>query len=209
MIGKTEITMFSKEGFEGSSYWALQRSDGGAIVARWRYGDDDMCGMEFHDFKSTTDREARRWSSSIPSDEAWDETFAQIVAAVAPSAMRQQDADAPASVHRDVTVCRLISLSAECDPYLLNHGKGRLSSAHFFVDRQDERRILVASATEVYGDMRDAGIVQAGLDGCGRWAQVDVDPELAEDYARFASPWGRDAVRKLECDVSLEMGRWA
>jgi hypothetical protein len=200
--------MFSREGFEDSSYWALQRFGGGAIVARWRYGDDG-CRIEFHDFKSTTDRQSRTWSSSIEAFEAWDETLAQFVAAVAPFAMRQQDPDAPASVHREVTVCRLTSLPAECDPYLLHHGKGRASFAHFFVDRQDERRLLIASATEVYGGMKDAQIVQAVRDDQGSWVQVDVDLELAESYARFASPWGVEAVDRLDRSAAMEMGRWA
>jgi hypothetical protein len=201
--------MFSREGFEDSSHWALQRSGGGAVVARWRYGDDGRCRIEFHDFKSTTDRQSRMWGSSVEDVEAWGEMFGQFVAAVAPFAMRQQNPDAPASVHRDVTVCRLISLPADCDPYLLHHGKGRLSHAHFFVDPQDERRILIASATEAYGGMRDAKIVQAEQDDRGRWLQAEVDPDLGESYARFASPWGVEAVNMIDRAASMEMGRWA
>jgi hypothetical protein len=57
--------------------------------------------------------------------------------------------------------------------------------------------------------MRDAKIVQAEQDDRGRWLQAEVDPDLGESYARFASPWGVEAVNMIDRAASMEMGRWA
>lgn len=199
--------MFSREGFEGSSYWGLARAGGGMFVARWRYGEDGTCRISFHDFASTVDRDARQWSAAVPADEAWDEVFSRLVESMVPMVLRQQDGGADREAKRDVTICRLSSLPADCDPYLLHFGKGRMSHVHFFMDRMDEGRILVASATEVYGDLEREELVQAEKDEWGRWMQTEVDPELANDYARFASPWGRRAVAGLEPRAEMGMSR--
>lgn len=199
--------MFSREGFERSSYWGLARASGGMSVARWRYGDDGVCRISFHDFASTVDRDARQWSVAVPADEAWDEVFSRLVESMVPMVLRQQEEVAGRDVRRDVTICRLSSLPDDCDPYLLHFGKGRTSHVHFFMDRMDEGRILVASATEVYGDLEREEVVQAEKDEWGRWIQTEVDYDLAADYARYASAWGRRAVAGLERHVEMGMSR--
>jgi hypothetical protein len=188
--------MISREEFEQHSFWGLKRGRG-AISIRWRW-EEAGCFMELFAYEGTTDRNARRWSVTVPNDEAYDTALGAVMAFAA------KGMDEKISTATSRLVClpaKLVVLPDGLNPWHLNLGKGYSGPVYFFCDGLDDARMIAVSARESQYDMsKKAAVIGCSRGSNGDWFRTDAPVDLLE---LGVSEGFRGHERRLRGNIAL------
>ena len=174
--------LISRDGFEKSSAWLLSRLARGGFHAKWKW-DDDGCHARLFDYASTSDRNAVFRHEDYRPDEAYEIVLSEFVASMEPDVVERFQNPRYGTNHLSA---RLTTLPADVDPYHLNSGKAKVGDVLFFLDEDDDRRMLIASTPDSDGDRsRKAAFIQVEKED-GLWIETAVSPELAAEASSKA-----------------------